>query len=78
MLRNGLGFPHWLPGGQPAKTDGILDRSRTPHGDFQSRFVVNAAGLYADALHDWLACGYFTIQPRKGEEYLLDKRLKGL
>lgn len=39
--------------------------------------MLNAAGLYADAIADLAGVRTFTIQPRKGEEYLLDKRLKG-
>jgi glycerol-3-phosphate dehydrogenase len=43
-----------------------------------SRYVINAAGLYADAIAGLAGVRTFTIQPRKGEEYLLDKRLQGL
>lgn len=50
----------------------------TSHGIFPTRFVLNAAGLYADVIADLAGVRTFTIQPRKGEEYLLDKRLKGL
>ena len=57
--------------------DGVWTVS-TPQGDLQSRFVLNAAGLYADAVAQMAGAGTFTIYPRKGEEYLLDKRLKGL
>ena len=53
-------------------------RVQTARGELQSRFVLNAAGLYADQIADWAGVRTFTIQPRKGEEYLLDKRLKGL
>jgi len=50
----------------------------TTRGDLPTRFVLNAAGLYADAIATLAGVRTFTIQPRKGEEYLLDKRLKGL
>jgi glycerol-3-phosphate dehydrogenase len=43
-----------------------------------SRFVINAAGLYADRVDGMVGAHTFTIHPRKGEEYLLDKRLVGL
>ena len=39
--------------------------------------MVNAAGLFADAIADMVDAGGFTIRARKGEEYLLDKRLIG-
>ena len=44
----------------------------------ESRFVVNAAGLYADRVAALVGITDFTIRPRKGEEYLLDKRVGGL
>ncbi len=42
-----------------------------------ARFVINAAGLFADEIAKFAGVGTFTIRPRKGEEYLLDKRLRG-
>ena len=50
----------------------------TPTGAFRTRFVVNVAGLYADRIAEMAGVGTFKIIPRKGEEYLLDKRLVGL
>ncbi|MBV7339337.1 NAD(P)/FAD-dependent oxidoreductase [Chloroflexi bacterium TSY] len=47
-------------------------------GDFQARFIINAAGLFSDEVASMAGVGTFTIHPRKGEEYLLDKRLRGL
>lgn len=41
----------------------------------ESRFVVNAAGLYADRIAALCGMNHFQITPRKGEEYLLDKRV---
>jgi glycerol-3-phosphate dehydrogenase len=42
-----------------------------------TRFVVNEDGLYADRIADMAGAGGFTLHARKGEEYLLDKRLLG-
>lgn len=50
----------------------------TSRGPRLARFVINAAGLYADAIAEMAGVRDFTIHPRKGEEYLLDKRLAGL
>ena len=50
----------------------------TNHQDYYSRFVINAAGLYADRIASLAGVDNFTISARKGEEYLLDKRLEGL
>ena len=43
-----------------------------------SRFLINAAGLHADNIAELAGVRDFSIYPRKGEEYLLDKRLAGL
>lgn len=41
----------------------------------QSRFVINAAGLYADRIYEMVSGRRtFTIRPRKGEYYVLDKQ----
>lgn len=50
----------------------------TPSVRLTSRYLINAAGLYADEIAGLAGVRTFTIQPRKGEEYLLDKRLQGL
>jgi len=50
----------------------------TPHGSVDSRFVINCAGVFADRIAAMVGLDDFTIHPRKGEEYLLDKRLKGV
>lgn len=45
---------------------------------FRARVVVNAAGLYADEIARLAGIQDITIQPRKGEEYLLDKKRENL
>ena len=50
----------------------------TTNGDYDTRFVVNAAGRYSDEVARMAGVGDFTITPRKGEEYMLDKRLAGI
>lgn len=39
----------------------------------EARFVVNAAGIYADKIHNMVCEEDFKITPRKGEYYVLDK-----
>jgi glycerol-3-phosphate dehydrogenase len=50
----------------------------TPRHLIHARFVINAAGLYAARVAAMLGLADFTIQPRKGEEYMLDKRMRGV
>ena len=50
----------------------------TPRGTFETRCVVNAAGLYSDVLHNAVGGASLTIRGRRGEYCLLDKKTKGL
>ena len=45
----------------------------TDQGDFAARYVINAAGVCADAIHDMALPHAFSIRPSRGEYYLLDK-----
>jgi len=56
--------------------DGIT--VHTPKGAFPARFVVNCAGVFSDQVAGMVGLDDFRIHPRKGEEYMLDKRLQGL
>ncbi len=44
----------------------------------KSRYIVNAAGLYADEVASLVGLTDFKILPRKGEEYLLDRKVGNL
>ena len=46
----------------------------TDHGDFETRYVVNAAGVYADVLHNMVSTRKLYITPRRGDYCLLDKQ----
>ncbi len=46
----------------------------SPDRSFSCRSVVNAAGLYADDIHNMVSKDNISIQPRRGEYYLLDKK----
>lgn len=44
------------------------------NGDkIETKFVVNAAGIYADEIHNLICKEAFKITPRKGEYFVLDK-----
>jgi len=51
---------------------------KTARGKLAAAYIINAAGLYADQIAGMIGDHSFRICPRKGEEYLLDKRLRGL
>lgn len=46
---------------------------RTTKGTFESRVVINAAGVYADVIHNMISAVKLHITPRKGEYCLFDK-----
>lgn len=45
----------------------------TGSGQYQAKTIFNASGIYADKIHDMVAKHTFTIQPRSGQYFLLDK-----
>lgn len=46
--------------------------------EIKADFVINAAGLYADDIAKFAGANNFKIKPRKGEEYILDKRFDNI
>jgi len=46
--------------------------------EIKTGYVINAAGVWADKVARMAGAGSFVIKPRKGEEYLLDKRLNNI
>ncbi len=50
----------------------------TSKGEFRSRYVINAAGLFADDISRLVGVDSFRIHSRKGEEFLLDKKKENI
>ena len=50
----------------------------TRNRKFETKYVINAAGLFADEISKMVGVNDFTIKPRKGEEFLLDKKREHL
>lgn len=50
---------------------------QTAEGSVQTRTVVNAAGVYADVLHNMVSAEKIHITPRRGDYILLDRRTGG-
>ena len=51
---------------------------QTAKGSFKARYVINAAGLFADEISRMAGISDFQIRPRKGEEFILDKKKENL
>ncbi len=50
---------------------------KTTAGDFKTRYVVNAAGIYADTFHNMVSEKKIHITPRRGDYCLLDRSTGG-
>lgn len=53
--------------------NGKVAAVRTNKGTIKTKYIINAAGLYADAVAKMAGDNSFTIHPRKGEYILFDK-----
>ena len=49
----------------------------TVKGNFETKVVVNAAGLYSDKIHNMVTEKKMTILPRRGDYFLLDRTAEG-
>jgi glycerol-3-phosphate dehydrogenase len=45
----------------------------TSKGEFESKVLINCAGVYADKIHNMVAEKSFAIEPRRGQYFVLDK-----
>lgn len=51
---------------------------QTTRGEYSCRYLVNAAGLFADEIARMAGIQDINITPRKGQEFLLDKKRRNL
>ena len=59
------------------KGDDGLWHLRTNNGEYVARYVVNAAGVYADRIHNMVSRDKMHIIERRGDYCLLDKQVGG-
>ncbi len=57
-----------------AKKDGLFD-IKTTQGHFFARYVINAAGLYADKVYEMAGGTGLCVTPVRGEYFLFDKTM---
>ena len=55
------------------KDDGIFTVTAENGNAFKGKYIVNAAGVYSDVVHEMIGEKEFTVNPTKGEYCLLDK-----
>jgi len=58
--------------------DGEVKAVQTNNARIYARFIVNAAGLFADEISSMAGINEFKITPRKGEYIVYDKDLNGI
>lgn len=50
---------------------------QTNNGTYEAKYIVNAAGVYADKIHNMVSADKMHITPRRGDYCLLDKTAGG-
>lgn len=53
-------------------------RMITSNGNFETKYVINAAGVYADKIHNMVSDKKMEIVPRRGQYCLMDKAVGNL
>jgi len=48
----------------------------TDKGEFETKYVINCAGIYADKINNMVAEPAFEIHPRRGNYYVIDNEIK--
>ncbi len=59
------------------KTDNKVSEVITNHSTIKCKYVINCAGVYADAIAEMVEDKFYTIHPRRGAIAIFDKNRKG-
>jgi len=51
---------------------------RTNNGEYKTKYVINAAGVYSDIIHNMVSENKIKVTPRRGDYCLLDKEVGDL
>jgi len=60
------------------KKEGAAYQIMSPDNCVSAKYVINAAGVFADEVHNMIAPPAFAITPVRGQYFLLDKEEKGI
>lgn len=77
-IRNGVALLCEAPAQGIVTEAGRVAGVVTPLGTIQTKYIINAAGVYADEVAKLAGDTSFTINPRKGEYILFDKTTRNL
>ncbi len=77
-VKNGVEIHELTKAQKVSPVDGEGFEVYTSRGEYKARFVINAAGLFADEVSRMVGVDDFKIRPRKGEEFLLDKKKENI
>lgn len=72
-LKNGVELYAGFQVVRTEQKDGFYEVTSADNRTLRTRWVVNAAGLFADEVSRLFGAEDFVIRPRKGEEFLLDR-----
>lgn len=75
-VRNGVDIIRECPVEDIIVEEGQVTAVKTALGTIATKYVINAAGLFADEISAMAGDHSFTIAPRKGEYVLFDKKVK--
>lgn len=71
---NGVDFIFNAPAIEINKTEKDTFIIKTLKGNIETKFIINAAGLFADSISKMAGAEEYTITPRKGEYLIFDKQ----